>query len=236
MLTELLIPTDHPSHSADISRVPSARKPGIRPPLASSAVMNVENSQQCLQQQQQPRQPQQPQLPQQPPLQQQSSYPSLSAASSQNSTSHFHRIRSLRSAPCATPTLSPLSIKSPKVCGKHSKLPRPAAGGGRAYAAYLKAWAQQAEQAAQKGHPGLPPPGRLVTKPRTSHGSVAGNSAPASRTSTPGGQTLRARAQMPPRQGGRPLMPSRVHGSRAYSAASRRMVAVEGVPAGGARR
>lgn len=144
-----------------------------------------------------------------------------SAVPRQNSASHLHRIRDLRKgvqSHCATPSLSPLNIQSPKVV--ISKLPRPAAGGGARYAAYLKAWAKQAELSGQV--PGM----RVVN---TGGGAVHthGNSSGlASRTATPG---LRARASVP-RRGGPPLQPSRIQrpaALRQYQAAV--------VAAGGAR-
>jgi len=155
-----------------------------------------------------------------------------SAASRPGSTSHMQRLRSLRTTPCTTPTLSPLSITSPKVCGKQSKLPRPAAGGGRAYAAYLKAWAKQAEA---QGLPGMAPT-HLITRHHAYGARSVAGSAPGSRNSTPGGQALRARPNVPPRHGGRPLQPSRIQGPLShYTAASRRQAAAASILTGGAR-
>ena len=135
-----------------------------------------------------------------------------------SSTSHLQRLRDLRhTAACPTPTLSPLNIASPKI----SKLPRPAAGGGRAYAAYLKAWAKQAE---------LQNAGAM----RLVHVGAAGGSGNASRTSTPG-QPLRARPNLHRRAlGARALQPSRLQRPHSHAAASRRQ-AMQAVVAGGAR-
>ena len=64
-----------------------------------------------------------------------SSFPP-SAVSQARSLSHLQRMRELRSqSAVATPTLSPLNLQSPKI----SKIPRPAAGGGRAVAFALRA-------------------------------------------------------------------------------------------------
>jgi hypothetical protein len=251
-LTELLIPSELPAH-AKVQKVPSAPKQGVArapfgvsfpapAPLAAAAThANMENSKPREQIQipqpvaPPPQHHYQPQQQLQVPIQTQPMLvgaAAASAASRPGSTSHMQRLRSLRTTPCTTPTLSPLSITSPKVCGKQSKLPRPAAGGGRAYAAYLKAWAKQAEA---QGQPGMAP-AHLITR-RHAYGarSVAG-SAPGSRNSTPGGQALRARPNVPPRHGGQPLQPSRIQGPLShYTAASRRQAAAASILTGGAR-